>query len=108
MKSNWSEEIIKALKRFLNGKVKWPSLDNENPKTWRCKLFGCRSEELPLVWQESGEKHGIKGFSFATATKTLISYTFKGCMWCGNFRKLFGDEDDCWPKWKCGCEICNP
>ena len=85
-----------------------PSLDNENPLTWKCKLFGCRDEYLPLIFHDSGQRHGIKGYGFATATATLITYTFKGCIWCCNYRQIHEDEDeDIWPKWFCCCDICK-
>ena len=84
-----------------------PSVKNENPLTWKCKLFGCRKEELPFVWYEEGEKHGIKGFSFATATKAISSYVFTGCHWCSNYDKTFGETDEIWPKWLCDCDICK-
>ncbi len=87
--------------------MKFPSLKNENPRTWKCKIFGCNDEELPLIWQEPGEKHGIKGWSFATATRTLTTYIVRGCKWCRNYRTIFGDVDEIWPKWLCDCEICE-
>jgi hypothetical protein len=87
--------------------MKIPSLNNQNELTWKCKLFGCKDELMPIIWQEPGEKHGIKGFSFATATRTLLTYTFHGCRWCMNFRKVFEDEEEICPKWLCDCEVCE-
>ena len=84
-----------------------PSLDGTNKLTWKCRLFGCRNESLPLIWHEQGEKHGIKLGSLATVTATLKEFTFKGCIWCGNYRKIFSHESEIFPKWLCSCEICD-
>lgn len=86
---------------------KWPSINNSNPLTWKCKIFGCNDDSLPLIFNEQGERHGIKGFSFATATATIIKYTFHGCSWCKNYSKSPVEENEIWPKWLCDCAVCN-
>jgi len=86
--------------------MRWPSINNENPLTWKCKVFGFKNEELPLTWYDSGEKHGIK-FGKYTATKTYTKATFKGCIWCMNYKKLSEQEVEDWPKWTCSCEVCE-
>jgi hypothetical protein len=87
--------------------MKFPSLNNENSLTPKCKIFGCQDKEMPLTWYDSGEKHGVK-FGKYTATKTYTISSFRGCYWCHNFRKIMGPEIEDWPKWKCYCEICEP
>lgn len=87
--------------------MKYPSFNNENKFAWKCKIFGCKNELLPLTFYESGERHGLKG-DFA-ATTTCIKYIFRGCLWCLNFQKIFDEEVEDWPKWEyCGCPVCEP
>lgn len=85
--------------------MKKPSLNNENSLTWKCNFFGCKNELLPASWYDSDERHGIKNCYF-TATTIVLSFSFKGCNWCGNYRKILNYIDDTFPKWKCDCEIC--
>jgi hypothetical protein len=87
--------------------MRLPSINNENPLTWKCKLFGCRNEKLPLIYHKPGEIHGIIGWGNATATATLKEYTYDGCIWCNNYREIFECEEPCWPKWFCDCDICK-
>lgn len=93
----------------MASKVRFPSITNSNPLTWKCKIFGCRDEFLPLTIFESGEHHGItEGFASATAVKTSISIGFKGCIWCFNYKKII-DEPILNPNagmWLCYCDIC--
>lgn len=90
-------------------KVKFPSITNSNPLIWKCKIFGCRDEFLPVVIYDSGERHGItEGLGRATAAKTFFSIGYKGCHWCHNYKKIVGE-----PQlninagiWLCDCDIC--
>jgi hypothetical protein len=84
----------------------WPSLHNENKLTWKCKFFGCKDEELPLTFHDEEEKHGMKLGHF-TATKMIITYVYRGCMWCRNFRAIREKEEMIFPMWKCWCETCE-
>ena len=87
--------------------MKWPSLHNSNPKTWKCKLFGCKDEEMyGVTFLESGEKHGI-GMGKLTATTTVTTITYRGCSWCLNYIEVRGEERETWPKWQCSCPICD-
>lgn len=36
--------------------MKWPSIKNENPLTWKCKLFGCQDEDVPHMRKNTLEK----------------------------------------------------
>lgn len=89
--------------------MKFPSLNNSNKLTWKCKIFGCRNEQHPLLWQENGERHGVKGWGRITAIGTLITYIFMGCRWCQNYTKIKAEEDDCYygPWWECSCDVCD-
>lgn len=93
--------------------MKWPSLNNENELTWKCKLFGCRDELLPASYYEEKEQHGIKGFERLnlTVATTITEITFSGCIWCRNYRRIYGETKETWPMSECGleaCELCNP
>ena len=79
--------------------MKLPSLNNENRLTLRCKLFGCRNEEAPVTYYDEGERHGVKDLGKYSATKTVSKITWRGCWWCGNFKKMIGESKDTWPKW---------
>jgi len=87
--------------------MKLPSIKNENSLTWKCKLFGCRNEYLPLVYYDKGEKHGIFGFSYATAATTTIECSYIGCYWCHNYREIREQTTLGFPAWVCDCEICE-
>jgi hypothetical protein len=88
--------------------MKLPSIDNENLLTWKCKVFGCRNNELlGFSFHEGGERHGVIGLGKLTATTTLIESAFRGCHWCQNWTKSLLEEKDCWPKWQCDCEVCE-
>ena len=71
-----------------------PSINNKNPLTWKCKIFGCKDDTLPLSWYDSKEEHGIKGNGKFTAATLSVLYEFRGCMWCANFRKIFVKIND--------------
>src|SRR5271167_4835365 len=87
----------------------FPSLNNENPLTWRCKVFGCKDEELQgCIVHEAGEMHGIRNFGRYTAVQTFTEITFSGCMWCKNFRRVVGEEKQVFPVWECSCPVCDP
>jgi len=91
-------------------KFPFPSIDNENPLTWKCKLFGCKDESPSyLSFQIEGEKHGIKGFKRLTVTRTLINISHNGCSWCRNYKKIIGKEINSpfFEMWECDCKICN-
>jgi hypothetical protein len=85
--------------------MKWPSFNNSNPLTWRCKLFGCKDELAPAIFYEYGEKHGIQGYSSATAATTCIEISFSGCSWCLNYRRIYSEDKYTFPI--CDCEICE-
>ena len=64
-----------------------PSTNDENPKNWKCKLFGCRDEWLPLTYYEQKERHGITGgFSFATAANIAARAFVNGLIVSGEPR----------------------
>jgi hypothetical protein len=87
--------------------MKWPSINNSNPRTWKCKIFGCRDEFLPLTYCEGGEQHGITvGFSYGTAVSITTYIPFKGCLWCKNFHKIYDEPIKHFPAWLCDCKIC--
>jgi len=86
-----------------------PSTTNSNSPTWRCKIFGCRDEFLPLTIFETGERHGITGgLGRATASKTSISIGYKGCYWCNNYKKIVDEPilNINAGMWLCDCDIC--
>ena len=84
-----------------------PSITNSNPKTWKCKLFGCRDEWLPLISYEAGERHGITGgFSWATVATTSAFVGYKGCYWCNNYQKIMDEPTLNFPAWLCDCDVC--
>jgi hypothetical protein len=87
--------------------MKLPSIKNQNPKTWKCKIFGCRDEWLPLTFYEQEECHGITGgFSFATVATAIIGVGYKGCHWCQNYQKITDEPVITFPAWLCDCDIC--
>jgi hypothetical protein len=85
-----------------------PSTDGTNERTWKCKLFGCRDERLPMFYYERGEQHGItSGFGIATVATTTTDIGYRGCHWCGNYKKIVGNTDLCFPAWFCDCDVCT-
>lgn len=87
--------------------MKWPSLNNENLLTWKCKLFGCKDELIPTIFDEHREKHGITGSKLFTAATTWTQITFSGCIWCMNFRRIYEERGIVFPVWLCDCDICE-
>lgn len=91
----------------MNNKIRYPSTTNSNSLTWKCKIFGCRDEFLPLVAGENGEKHGVKNFGKLTASTTFIKVTYKGCHWYRNYKKIMDEPTLIFPMWICDCDQCN-
>jgi hypothetical protein len=87
---------------------KLPINYNDNPLTWKCKLFGCRNEYLPLIYSEPGqEKHGFQKYqSYGLASRTIVMFVFIGCPWCENYIKISDPPDMVGEKWICDCNIC--
>lgn len=86
--------------------MKWPSCNDENPLTWKCKLFGCRDEYLPLTYYKEDEKHGVKAWCGATASRTLTAASYKGCIWCMNYQEILDPEELIGCGFYCDCAIC--
>ncbi len=82
------------------------ALNDALPKTWKCKIFGCKDELLPFTYMDKGERHGLE-LGQATATATFTNVKFSGCDWCGNYKAIRNKETDCYPKWFCDCELCQ-
>lgn len=91
----------------MANKIRFPSIDNSNPLTWKCKIFGCRDEFLPLTIYDSGEQHGIKNQGKYTAATTSTKITYKGCIWCFNYKKIMDEPVLTFPIWACYCDRCN-
>lgn len=91
-------------------KIKFPSLDDKNKLTWKCKLFGCRKHKLHNILCEEGEKHGLNFGKYGTAIKTGRIFSCIGCYWCQNWKKVFEREEyniNNYRVWICDCDQCN-
>ena len=84
-----------------------PFIDGRNPLTWKCKILGCRDEQLPAYFNVTREKHGVRIGTHATVVTVPIEITFWWCRWCGNHRKITGEKPWTFPICLCFCPICE-